>query len=173
MHHHEEAQGRVCSCGTSTETPAVGLRVLCAIDGSEGSVRAFLFALERVVVPERNDILVLFEAARPLNPEILADMTKRQSDFVQELEELNCGAELRVMSDQADARGVHTESVVLLGDPRELIPEYVAKHPVDLLVVGSRGLSTTRRLFLGSVSSYLVDHSPVPVMVVRAQADGE
>lgn len=38
--------------------------------------------------------------------EILADMTKRQSDFVQELEELNCGAELRVMCDQAAARGV-------------------------------------------------------------------
>jgi hypothetical protein len=49
---------------------ARGLRVLCGIDGSEGSVNAFRFALEKLVIPERGDTLVLFEAARPLNREI-------------------------------------------------------------------------------------------------------
>lgn len=67
MSYQEKVPGEVRSCGISSEASAVGLRVLCAIDGSEGSVRAFLFALEKVVVPERGDALVLFEAARPVN----------------------------------------------------------------------------------------------------------
>ena len=44
---------------------------------------------------------------------------------------------------------------------------YLEQHPTDLLVVGSRGLSTARRLLLGSVSSALVNHAPCPVLVVR------
>jgi hypothetical protein len=50
---------------------ACALRVLCGIDGSEGSMIAFRFALEKLVIPERGDILVLFEAARPLNRELV------------------------------------------------------------------------------------------------------
>lgn len=49
---------------------ARGLRVLCGIDESEGSMIAFRFALEKLVIPERGDTLVLFKAARPLNREI-------------------------------------------------------------------------------------------------------
>jgi nucleotide-binding universal stress UspA family protein len=47
---------------------------------------------------------------------------------------------------------------------------YLEQHPTDLLVVGSRGLSTARRLLLGSVSTALVTHAPCPVLVVRPPA---
>lgn len=40
-------------------------------------------------------------------------------------------------------------------------------HPTDLLVVGSRGLSTAQRFLLGSVSTGLVTRAPCPVLVVR------
>lgn len=44
---------------------------------------------------------------------------------------------------------------------------YLDKERPDLLVMGSRGLSAGRRLFLGSVSDALVHHAPCPVLVVR------
>jgi nucleotide-binding universal stress UspA family protein len=44
---------------------------------------------------------------------------------------------------------------------------FLDQHPSDLLVIGSRGLSTARRLLLGSVSTAMVTHAPCPVLVVR------
>jgi nucleotide-binding universal stress UspA family protein len=40
---------------------------------------------------------------------------------------------------------VTCELVVVVGDPREEIPDFIAKHPVDMVVVGSRGLGTVSR----------------------------
>jgi nucleotide-binding universal stress UspA family protein len=58
--------------------------------------------------------------------------------------------------------GVATDGVVI----DELLG-HLDEHPTDLLVVGSRGLSTTQRIFLGSVSTAMVNHAPCPVLVVR------
>ena len=58
--------------------------------------------------------------------------------------------------------GVCEEGVVV-----DEILAQVAAHGSDLLVVGSRGLSAAKRLLLGSVSTALVTHAPVPVLVVR------
>ena len=46
----------------------------------------------------------------------------------------------------------------------------VSAQKVDLLIVGSRGLSTAQRLLLGSVSTALVTHAPCAVLVVRREA---
>ena len=45
--------------------------------------------------------------------------------------------------------------------------DYAASKKVDLIVVGTRGLGTFKRLAIGSVSSALVNHSTCSVLVVR------
>jgi nucleotide-binding universal stress UspA family protein len=59
---------------------------------------------------------------------------------------------------QAHLRGGRTSDEVI-GLSEEL--------GVGLLVVGSRGLGTVRRIFMGSHSEEIVHHSHVPVLVVR------
>src|SRR5690606_24587441 len=64
----------------------------------------------------------------------------------------------------------------------EVIEETVQGHPVDvlaeaaagaeLLVVGSRGHGTIKGMVLGSVSQALLQRAPVPLAVVRTQAEG-
>lgn len=70
---------------------------------------------------------------------------------------------------RAHAGRLHLPAQVVTrpGDPREVVPEYIAKAGADLLVVGSRGLSGLSKLLLGSVSSYLVANVACPVVVYR------
>ena len=58
--------------------------------------------------------------------------------------------------------GITYEGVI----PDEIVA-HLERHPADLLVVGSRGLSTAKRLLLGSVSTAVVNRAPCPVLVVR------
>ncbi|MGC9117744.1 MAG: universal stress protein [Thermoproteus sp.] len=59
------------------------------------------------------------------------------------------------------------ESRLLEGDPPHEIAKFAKEVKADLVVVGSRGLSTIRRSLLGSVASRLVQESDVSVLVVK------
>ena len=43
----------------------------------------------------------------------------------------------------------------------------ISFHKVDMVVIGKRNLGWKRGLSSGTVSSYLVSHSPVPVLVIK------
>jgi nucleotide-binding universal stress UspA family protein len=57
--------------------------------------------------------------------------------------------------------------VCLEGHITEELVAFVEKNPVDLLVMGSRGLSTTKRLLLGSTSDEVLHHVRCPVLIAR------
>lgn len=56
---------------------------------------------------------------------------------------------------------------VLDGNPAEMIVEFVKQNDADLVVMGSRGLSGLKELFLGSVSHNVVQKSPCPVFIIK------
>ena len=51
-------------------------------------------------------------------------------------------------------------------NPGEGICAAAKKENVDMIVMGTRGLSTLRRTVLGSVSDYVLHHTNLPVAVV-------
>ncbi|XP_051142173.1 universal stress protein A-like protein [Andrographis paniculata] len=63
---------------------------------------------------------------------------------------------------------IHTEEIeVKEGDPRRVLCEAVEKHNASMLVVGSHGHGALKRIFLGSVSDYLVHHVKCTVIIVK------
>lgn len=69
---------------------------------------------------------------------------------------------------QASSLGVSVaEMEVRTGAPATEILNYAEEREVDLIVMGSRGLSAIQRLVLGSVSQAVVSRARVPVLVVR------
>lgn len=60
----------------------------------------------------------------------------------------------------------NVEMAVLRGSPAEQIIGYVEDHGVDLVVIGTRGLSDLPGLLLGSVSHQVIHLSRVPVLAV-------
>lgn len=71
----------------------------------------------------------------------------------------------------AEAAGVSSVTGICLeGVIVDEIITHIEAHRPDLLVMGSRGLSTAKRLLLGSVSDAVLHHSNCPVLVVREAA---
>ncbi|NHC43361.1 universal stress protein [Bacillus sp. MM2020_1] len=60
-----------------------------------------------------------------------------------------------------------TKALLLQGNPGLMIVEYVKQNDADLVVMGSRGLSGLKELFLGSVSHYVVQKAHCPVLIVK------
>ncbi|KAF9133277.1 hypothetical protein BGX30_012341 [Mortierella sp. GBA39] len=55
----------------------------------------------------------------------------------------------------------------IVGSVRDTIQHMIKMYEPSMLVVGTRGRSSVKGFLLGSVSRYLLNHSPVPVTVVR------
>lgn len=64
---------------------------------------------------------------------------------------------------------VPVSSITRRGLAAEAILERVETGGHDLVVMGSRGLGPARSLLLGSVSRAVLAHSPVPVLIARAE----
>jgi len=70
-------------------------------------------------------------------------------------------------SEKLSREGVAHRAVVRQGDPGDEIVRVASESSADLIIVGSRGLSTLRRLLLGSVSRKVLNKSKIPVLVVK------
>ena len=62
-------------------------------------------------------------------------------------------------------QGVSFDKMLEYGSPAEIIIEVVKKANVDIIVVGSRGLSSVRRCLLGSVSDDISMHARNSVLI--------
>jgi len=72
----------------------------------------------------------------------------------------------RVVED-ARLRGVSAQFLIWEGDPGAVTIDAAEAEGADVIVVGSHDRGPVGRLLLGSVSSYVVDHSRRPVVVIR------
>ena len=137
-----------------------GLRVLVAYDGSPPSERALRWAA-RLLQGEPGRLIVVHVASDPLSDapsgERLLDeqaLEQRRQWLQQEVE--------RVVGPGAEQARLE----VLHGLPGDLLAERVRRGDVDLVAVGTGGKTPLERVVLGSVSQAIVEHSPVPVLVV-------
>jgi nucleotide-binding universal stress UspA family protein len=68
-------------------------------------------------------------------------------------------------------RGFQVKTEMLRGDAATEIIAYAHENQVDLIVTGSRGLSSVRGWLLGSVSRKLIHYSGCSVLVVRGKIE--
>ena len=78
---------------------------------------------------------------------------------------------LRSLAREAQAAGVKVEFTQGFGHPGRTICDLAQTQSVDLILVGSRGLTGAKEMFLGSVSNYVTHHAPCSVLIVREPLD--
>ena len=75
---------------------------------------------------------------------------------------------LDALAEQVRERGVDVEIVVCEGYAATVIVEEAALREVDLIVIGTRGLSGLKHMLLGSIAERVVQKAPCPVLTVKA-----
>ncbi|KAG2221321.1 hypothetical protein INT45_014005 [Circinella minor] len=160
-------------------------RVALAYDGTEDAQKLFDWALKNIIRPDMDHLILLSAVERGSNDTnehrherrlsglpMLSTSPSRMSDAMQQAEAHPHGGvtareRLEAMSDQLRSLHISSEEHILWGDAKSLVPRFTQQHPVDLLIVGSRGLGAVKSVFLGSVSDKCIHECPCPVLVVR------
>lgn len=69
--------------------------------------------------------------------------------------------------DHARSCGIEATFLLWSGEPGAGIVSAAEAEVADLVVVGTRALGGAGRFILGSVSDYVANHSPCPVVIAR------
>ena len=140
--------------------------ITVAVDGSAHADEALRYATD---LARRYGAELTVVAVAPIHPVYLSPTEPWVSAEVMQSE----GDHYRAIVDrsvkQAQGAGLtEVTGVCLEGVIVDELMGHLEQHPPDLFVVGSRGLSTAKRLFIGSVSEALLHHVACPILVVRA-----
>lgn len=135
-------------------------RILVALDGSKGSSRA----LDEAIYLARECQATLFGVY--VIPLFSVNYRKPSSSLAKMF--LDNGhkvlEEAKIRSAQ---NGILFYEKMVGGNEGYKIVSYAKGNKIDMIVLGSRGNSNVKELFLGSVSHYVAHKSPIPVLVVK------
>jgi nucleotide-binding universal stress UspA family protein len=136
-------------------------RIVVAIDGSEGSNRAFEKALELAGLTSARLIALAVEGPLPAYAATIGEVeeVKREKDAF-------FGALLADARAQAEQAGVPIEVELRPGHAAELIVRFAREHAADLIVLGHKG-HFLRDHLLGSTADRVAEHAECPVMIVK------
>lgn len=135
-------------------------RLLVLTDGSDNSHRALEAALH---FRRRNDSLFIVNAAQLMDDTAEYDQTNRMlkekgRKIIDEVTNLIHEREI----------GRWEVACLPSKNPKQVVLEYAAKHSIDLIFIGSRGIdSQTGDFYPGSFSKYVINNSQCSVMLVR------
>jgi len=149
-----------------------------AVDYSPSSKSALKWALDNLA--DKGDRIVVIHINQNKEPESgqsqlweksgspLIPLAEFKEGNLSKHYELSPDAEVLDMLDTA-ARQKELEVIakVYWGDAREKLCDAVEDLKLDSLVMGSRGLGQLKRVFLGSVSNYVISNANCPVTVVK------
>ncbi len=137
--------------------------ILVAVDGSEYSYKAVHYAC--LIGPAvRAEILLLHVVPMLPSATPYHDTVSDQPFLAlqQVGEDILARAKALASSD-----GCQVIDLLSHGDPASRIIEVAEEKKVDLIIVGSRGVSGIRRLFVGTTSDKVAKSAPCPVLIVR------
>lgn len=149
--------------------PSMINKILVATDASAASGRAVSYAAKLSVIHEAE--LLILNVIRDMQlpaelkeaPEFEAfnnardDLMRRAADKILD--------SARKTAKQEGAKNIQT--AIGCGDPANSVVGFARRRKVDLIVVGTRGLSKIKAASMGSVSRKLLDSTEINCLVIR------
>ena len=141
--------------------------ILSPVDGSGESELAFRKAVH---VAQKNNAKLLI--VHVIDTRAIQTPSGFEGNFTDEIVR-----QTKAMMDRYESlareRGLQDiKTIIDYGSPKVMIAKEIAvEHKADLIMIGATGLNAVERLFIGSVSEYVIRHAPCDVTVVRTDLD--
>jgi len=137
-------------------------KILVPLDGSKNSIRGLEHAISLAKLADASIVgthvsYVPGNLANPRQGFINQELVKEAKDY------------LDTAKKQCDESNIEFTSEIIPGIPSTGIVNFAhdVKNKINLIVMGTRGLSSAKEAFLGSVSNHVVHKSNVPVLLVK------
>lgn len=154
-----------------TDTTSKGMKVLLAIDGSQGSLTAIRHTGRRPW-PDGSEVRLIIVDA-PLGAPMLGHHSPTAYDTF--VSDQRAEAERALHAGETLLRSlvpdIAISSALLEGSPASEIVAEATRWEADLIMLGSRGRSVIKSILLGSVSLEVVHNAPCSVEIVRPTRD--
>lgn len=147
-------------------------RILLATDGSETSKRAAAFAaaIAKAIPDSVITVLTVITVPKGFYSRRLYWAAKNKPGDAKDIKALFEEEARQVLADTAAIicqQGVEVTTAIREGDPAEEIVAFATEGGYNHIVMGTRGLTDVKGLFMGSVAHKVVHLASVPVTLVK------
>jgi len=142
------------------------MKILVPVDGSKYSMEGVKVALDYAKTKGAEIYLMTvtpyiagldLELSAHKWDDLLEDMKRRGEDV------------LKQASDFLKSEGISSCTILSIStSPADEIVSFAEKEKVDLIIIGSRGLSPSSRFKMGSVASRVARYAPCSVLIVKS-----
>ena len=142
-------------------------KVLVAVDGSKPSLNASNYAIDFAKKNEAELIVLRIVSPVPYSQFEYANVGRLRE--IEKAEKDKAELDIDKVKQKATENKVNVKTDVLIkytSVVKEIV-EYAESNKIDLIVLGSRGMTGFKKLLLGSVANGVVTYSRCPVLVVK------
>lgn len=138
-------------------------KILVALDGSVQSEKAFKESIE---IAKRNEATlyltwIINDIELTTSAYSFAKLLTEEQAFVEDFM-------VKKVKEATDAGVKEVETIVEIGSPKRKVGVDVpTEYDIDLIIMGSTGKGAITQALVGSTTSYVVNHAPCNVLVVK------
>ncbi|HZV48067.1 MAG TPA: universal stress protein [Thermodesulfovibrionales bacterium] len=137
-------------------------KIIVAYDGSTFAQKAIDKAVELARKEETEIICVnVIEEYCPIG------LTEIDCTIVREMQTKESNAITANALAEFKKAGVNARVIIETGSPAEMIIEVAKKEGAAMIIAASHGKHGAKKFAFGSATARLIEHSPVPVLVVK------
>jgi nucleotide-binding universal stress UspA family protein len=137
-------------------------KIIVAYDGSTFAQKAIDKAVELARKEETEIICVnVIEEYCPIG------LTEIDCTIVREMQTKESNAITANALEEFKKAGVNARVIIETGSPAEMIIEVAKREGADMIIAASHGKHGAKKFAFGSATARLIEHSPVPVLVVK------
>ncbi len=150
------------------------MKILVCTDGSENSKKCVEVAARMVGDCTINEVTLIYvhdsahffpdywHGKYPFTPEEEQQLKKLDKRVIEERKDIFAGA-----LEQFKDSHAKVNTVFKIGHPAEMIAEEAATNNYDIVMIGRRGTGGVKKLFMGSVSSTVLQLVKTNIMIVK------